>query len=97
MGPRATVQLMLMSQLTLALHHSSAILQHKGPVHHPLEVLKISGLQSIGQPIIQVIQETLLFLLISVDFMRGVMRQLSELGNVLVHRHGLLFQIVKLL
>jgi hypothetical protein len=47
-----------------------------------LEVLKISGLQSIGQPIIQVIQETLLFLLISVDFMRGIMRQLSEPGDV---------------
>jgi hypothetical protein len=33
-----------------------------------LEVLKVSSLQSIGQPIIQVVQETLLFLLISVNF-----------------------------
>jgi hypothetical protein len=39
-----------------------------------LEVLKISGLQSIGQPIIQGVPETLLFLLISVDFMWGVTR-----------------------
>jgi hypothetical protein len=38
-----------------------------------------------------------MFLLISVDFMRGVARQLSELGDVLVHRHGLMFQILKLL
>jgi hypothetical protein len=37
-----------MHQLTLALHHSSVILQHKGLVHHPLEVLKVSSLQSIG-------------------------------------------------
>jgi hypothetical protein len=68
-----------------------------GLVHHPLQVLKISGLQSIGQPIIQAVQETLMFLLISVNFMRGVMRQLSELGDILVYRYGLLFQILKLL
>jgi hypothetical protein len=60
-------------------------------VHHPLEVLKVSTLQSIGQPIIQAIQETLLFLHISVEFMRGVVRQLGELGDVLIHRHGPLF------
>jgi hypothetical protein len=60
-----------------------------------LEVLKFSGLKSIGQPIIQAVQETLLFLLISVNFMRGVMRQLSELGDVLIHRYGSLFQILK--
>jgi hypothetical protein len=90
---------MLTYQLTLilVLHYSSMILLHKGLIHHPLEVLKISGLQSIGQPIIQAIQETLMFLLISVDFIRGVMRQLSELGGILIHRHGPLFQILKLL
>jgi hypothetical protein len=38
-----------------------------------------------------------MFLLISVDFMRGVARQLSELGDVLIHRHGPLFRILKLL
>ncbi len=48
-----------------------------------MEVLKVSSLQSIGQPIIQAIQETLLFLLISVNFMWGIARQLSELGDVL--------------
>jgi hypothetical protein len=88
---------MLTHQLTLVLHHSSMILQHKSLVHHTLKVLKLSSLQSIGQPIIRVIQETLLFLLISVDFVRGVARQLSELCDVLVHRHGPLFQILKLL
>jgi hypothetical protein len=91
MGPRATARLMLMHQLTLALHHSSVIFQDKGLVHHPLEVLKVSSLQNIGQPIIQSIQEALMFLLISVNFMRGVARQLSEHGDVLVHRHGPLF------
>jgi hypothetical protein len=60
---------MLMHQLTHALHHSSAILWHKSLVHHPIEVIKVSSLQSIGQPIIQSIQETLMFLLISVNFM----------------------------
>jgi hypothetical protein len=28
--------------------------------------------------------------------MRGIVRQLSELGDVLVHKHGLMFQILKL-
>jgi hypothetical protein len=49
------------------------------------------------QSIIQAIQETLLFLLISVDFMQGVARQLSKLGDVLIHKQGPLFQILKLL
>jgi hypothetical protein len=88
---------MLMHQLTLVLHHSTAISQHNGLVHHPMEVLKVSSLQSIGQPIIQAIQETLLFPLISVNFMWGIARQLSELGDVLIHRHGPLFQIPELL
>jgi hypothetical protein len=91
MGPRATARLMLMHQLTLVLHDSSVIFQHKGLVHHPVEVLKVSSLQSIGQPIIHAIQEALLFLLISVDFIQGVARQLSELCDVLIYKHGPLF------
>jgi hypothetical protein len=63
------------------------ILQHKSLVHHPLEVLKVSSPQSIVQPIVQSIQETLLFLFICVD--------LGELGDVLIHRHGPLCQILK--
>jgi hypothetical protein len=82
---------MLMHQLMLALHHTSMIPQHKSLVHHPMEVLKVLSLQSMGQPIIQAIQETLLFLFISVHFMCGVARQLDKLGGVLVHIHGPLF------
>jgi hypothetical protein len=96
-GPGATARLMLMHQLTLALHHTSLVLQYKGLVHHPLKVLKIPGLQSISQSIIQAIQETLMLLFISVNFMQGVTRQLDKLGDVLIHRHGPLFQILKLL
>jgi hypothetical protein len=87
---------MLMHQLTLALHHASVVLQHKSLVHHPMEVLKVSSLQSIGQSIIQAIQETFLLLLISVDLMQGIAGQLGELSDVLIHRHGPLFQILKL-
>jgi hypothetical protein len=87
---------MLMHQLTLAQHHTSAVLQHKSLVHHPLEVLKVSSLQGIGQPIIQAIQETFLLLVISVDLMRGIAGQLGELSNVLIHNCGPLFQIYKL-
>jgi hypothetical protein len=88
---------MSMLQLTLMLHHTSVILQHKSLIYHPLEVLKVPDLQSIGQPIIQAIQETVLLLLISVNFMRSIARQLSELGDIFVHRHGPMFQILKLL
>jgi hypothetical protein len=88
---------MLTHQFLLVLHHFSVIFLHKGLIHHPLEVLNISSLQSIGQPVIRAIQETLMFLLTSVDFMRGVARQLSELGDIFVHGHGSLFQILKLL
>jgi hypothetical protein len=65
---------MLTHQLMLALHHTSTVLQHKRFVHCPLDVLKVPGLQSMGQPIIQAIQETLLFLFISVDFMQSIAR-----------------------
>jgi hypothetical protein len=58
----------------LALHHTSVILQYRSLVHHPLEVFKVLSIQSIGQPIIQAIQETLLFLLNIVDFMWGIVR-----------------------
>jgi hypothetical protein len=81
----------------LVFHHTSVILQHESFLHHPLEVLKVLSLQSIGQRIIQAIQDTLLFFLISVEFMQGIARQLSELGDVLIHRLGPLFQILKLL
>jgi hypothetical protein len=88
---------MLSHQLMLALHHNSAVLQHKSLVHHPLEVLKIPGLQSIGQSIIQAIQKTVLLLLISIHFTWSIARQLSELGDLLVNSHGPLFQILELL
>jgi hypothetical protein len=87
---------MLTHQLTLTLHHASAVLQHKSLIHHPLEVLKVSSVQSIGQSIIHAIQETFLLLLISVDLMRGIAGQLIELSDVLINRHGLLFQIMEL-
>jgi hypothetical protein len=82
---------MLTHQLTLALHHVSVVLRYKSLVRHPLEVLKVSSLQSIGQSIIQTIQETFLLLLIGVDLMRGIAGQLSKLSDALVHIHGPLF------
>jgi hypothetical protein len=87
---------MLTHHLTLALHHTFAILQHKSLLHYPLELLKVSSLQSIGYPIIQAIQETLMFLVNSVDFMQGIARQLSEPDDVLIHRHEPMLQILKL-
>jgi hypothetical protein len=81
----------------LALHHTSVVLQHKSLIHHPLEILKISSLQSIGQSIIQSIQKIVLLLLIVIHFIWGIARQLSELGDVLVYSHGPMFQILELL
>jgi hypothetical protein len=82
---------MLTQQLMLVLYHASMVLYHKILVHHPLEVLKVSSLQSIGQSIIQAIQETFLLLIISVNLMQGIAGQLTELSDVLIHRHGPLF------
>jgi hypothetical protein len=82
---------MLTHQRMLALHHTFIVLEHKSLVHHPLEVLKILGLQSVGQSIIQVIQKTVLLLLINIHFTWSIARQLSEPGDVLVHSHGPLF------
>jgi hypothetical protein len=62
-----------------------------------LQVHKIPGLQSIGQSIIQAIQKIVLLLLISVHFIWSIARQLSEPGDVLIHSHGPLFQILELL
>jgi hypothetical protein len=75
----------------LVLHHTSVILQHKSLVHYPLEIIKVLGLQSIGHSIIQAIQKMVLLLLISVHFIWSIARQLSELGDVLIHSHGILF------
>jgi hypothetical protein len=82
---------------SLVIHHFYAVHQHKSLVHLPLEILKVLGLQSIGQSIIQSIQKAIMLLLISVNFIGSIVRQLCELGNVLVHRHGPLFQILELL
>jgi hypothetical protein len=61
-----------------------------------LKILKVSSLQSIDQFVIQAIQEIFLLLLISVDLMQGIAGQLGELSDVLGHRLGPLFQILKL-
>jgi hypothetical protein len=79
---------MLTHQHFLALHHTTAVLWHRSLIHHPLEVLKILGLQSIGQSIIQAIQKVVLLLLISVNFTWCIARMLGELRNRLVHRLG---------
>jgi hypothetical protein len=74
MRSRATAWLMLTHQLTLALHHTSIVLQHKGRVHHSLEILKVPGLQSIDQSIIQSSEETFLLFLISVNLIGSLAR-----------------------
>jgi hypothetical protein len=81
----ATAWLMPMYQLTLVLNNTSVVLQHKSLVHHPLEVLKVSGHQSVGQSIIQTIQEIFLLLLISVYLIGSITRQLGNTSDVLVH------------
>jgi hypothetical protein len=71
---------MLMHQLMLVLHYTSAVLQPKSIVYHPLEVLKV-----MSQSIIQTIQETFLLLLISVYLIGSIARQLGEHGDVVIH------------
>jgi hypothetical protein len=70
--------LMLTHQLTLALHHAYVVLKHKSLVHHPLEIIKVSSLHSIGQSIIQAVRGTFLLPLINANLMRIIARQLGE-------------------
>jgi hypothetical protein len=72
------------------------VLQHKSLIHHPMEILKVPGLQSLGQTIIQTIQETFLLLLISMDLIESIARQLGKLGDILIHQHVTLLQILEL-
>jgi hypothetical protein len=88
---------MLMHQCTLVLHHNSTVLQHKSLVHHSLEVLKVTDLHSIGQSIIETIQEILLLFLISVHLIGSIAKHLGKLGDILIHRHGSLLQILEFL
>jgi hypothetical protein len=46
--PGATAWLLLMPHLMLTLHCASVVLENKSLVHHPLKVLKVSGLQRVG-------------------------------------------------
>jgi hypothetical protein len=88
---------MLMHQLTLVLHHTSVILQHKSLVDHPMEILKVPSVQSIGQTIIHTIKEIFLLLLINVDLIWSIARQLSKPGDVLIHKHQSLLHILEFL
>jgi hypothetical protein len=81
----------------LAPHHTFVVLQHKRIVRHPLKVFKVPSFQSVGQSIIQTIQETLMLLLISVNLIGSIAKQLGKPGDVLIHRYGSLFQVLEFL
>jgi hypothetical protein len=72
------------------------VLQHKSLVHHSIEVLKVTD-HSIGQSIIETIQEILLLFLISVHLIGSIAKHLGKLGDILIHRHGSLLQILEFL
>jgi hypothetical protein len=59
--------------------------------------LEVSGFQSIGESIIQSIEETLLLLLVGIHVIWSVAGKLRETSDILAHRHGSLLQILKLL
>jgi hypothetical protein len=63
------VLLSLTLMLVLAWQYSSPILKHKSLVYHGLKVLEVSSFQSIGESIIQSIEEILLLLLIDIHVM----------------------------
>jgi hypothetical protein len=62
-----------------------------------LEIIKVPSLQSIGQTIIHTIKEIFLLLLINVDLIWSIVRQLSKPGDVLIHKHQSLLHILEFL
>jgi hypothetical protein len=91
------VFLNLMLPFLLARQYCSPILENKSLVYHGLKILKVSGIQSIGESILQSFEETLLLLLIGVHIIWSVARKLREMSNVLTRHHGSLLQILELL
>jgi hypothetical protein len=72
----------------LACHYSSPTLERKGLVYHGLKILEVTGFQSIGKYIIQIVLETLMLLLISVHVIGSVVGKLREMTDILTHHHG---------
>jgi hypothetical protein len=73
-----------------------AVFELQGLVHYVLKIPKISGLQCINQTIIKPVEETVLFLLALVHIIWGVVLQLGDLSNILIHRLGALLQVLDL-
>jgi hypothetical protein len=76
-GPRVVTTLTLALLVSLAFHDTSVGLLHQCLVHHVLEIPKVSGLQCISQTVIEPIEETTLFLLISVHIIQGIVTKLG--------------------
>jgi hypothetical protein len=70
---------------------------HKSLVYHGLNILEVSGFQSIYKSIIQSIQETLLLLLVGVHIVGSIAGKQCETSDILAHSHGSLLQILELL
>jgi hypothetical protein len=83
--------------LALALEYSYSILEHKSLAYHGPKILELLGFQSIGKSILQSIEETLLLLLVGIQIIWSVAGKLCEMGGVLTHQYGSVFQIRELL
>jgi hypothetical protein len=64
--------------LAILLYFLDLVLNHKGLIDHVLEIGVISVEQLESNVIIQPIQEHVLLLLICIDVIRGVSRQLDQ-------------------
>jgi hypothetical protein len=82
MRPRLVA--LVVPMLLLALHHSPTVLQTKGFVHHPLAVFEVTGLQGIGETVVQTIEKILLLLLIRAHLIGSIIRKLRETSDILI-------------
>jgi hypothetical protein len=78
--------------LILALHHPSAILHHKGLVHHPLEFLKVTCFLGISETVIQTVEEAR-----RCPLRWSIARKPCEMSDILAHGHESLLQIIELI
>ncbi len=77
-------------------HFFQLVLDDDSLVNKMLKIWVVGVEQLELDLVIESLEKRIQLLLISVDLMQGVVRQLSELGDLLIHRHGPQFQILKL-
>ena len=77
--------------------HFELALHHNGSIGEGLKIKELHSHQNNLQLVVQIIQETVLPLLLGVHLLRGVPRQLSESVKITDHGHAPLLEVAELI